>query len=189
LCLKFRGRTSLAKSTRSHTTKLSPVGPHDMIGSSAGSSTRSNVFDRNGGIRLPCKHSSGLGTPILSESLPPPVLLAGMVRAVSAKGGDRFMVEKASRSIGGGGPEIPMFCMEKVAVVSMKKDPGENGCDVVSDCIGESWIPIVSKSNSDEPDDDVSTTGALPFDSVGVLGGEFGKCLSPGFIDKVVIGD
>lgn len=82
------------------------------------------------------------------------------------------MVEKASKSIGGGGPEIPMFCMEKL-------------CDVVSGCNGESRIPIVSDSNSDEPDDDVSTTGALPFNSVGVLGGEFGKCSSFGFIDKL----
>lgn len=96
------------------------------------------------------------------------------------------MDEKASRSIRGVEPENPMFSMEKPAVLSMKKDPGESGCDVVSGCIGYSRIPIVSDSNSVEPDDDVSTTGALPFDSVEVPGGDFGKCSSSGAIDKVV---
>lgn len=66
----------------------------------------------------------------------------------------------------------------------MKKDPGENGCDVVPGCAGET--PTGSDSNWAEPDDDVPTTGALPFESVGVLGGDFGKCSSFGFIDEVV---
>jgi hypothetical protein len=86
------------------------------------------------------------------------------------------MVEKASTSIRGAGPE-------KLAAVSVKIDPGENGCDIVSGCIGESRIPIVSESNSAELDDDLSTTGALPFDSVEVLGGDFGKCSFSELID------
>lgn len=88
------------------------------------------------------------------------------------------MVEKASTSIRGAEPE-------KLAAVSIKIDPGENGCDIVSGCIRESRIPRVSESNSVELDDDLSTTGALPFDSVEVLGGDFGKCSFSGLIDVI----
>ena len=59
LCLKCRGRTILANSTGSQTTKLSPLGPHDIIGSKFGSSTISKVFDKNGGIGMPCNDPSG----------------------------------------------------------------------------------------------------------------------------------
>ncbi|KAF2539846.1 hypothetical protein F2Q68_00023442 [Brassica cretica] len=52
----------LANSTGSQTTKLAPVGPQDITGSRLGSSTKSKVLDRNGGIGFPCKMSSGMGS-------------------------------------------------------------------------------------------------------------------------------
>lgn len=70
LCLKFLGRISLANSIGSHTTKLSPLEPHEMTESTAGSSTRSKVLHKNGGIGVPCKLSSGRGiSPKFSASL------------------------------------------------------------------------------------------------------------------------
>lgn len=52
----------LANSTGSQTTKLAPVSPQDMTGSRLGSSTKSNVLERNGGIGFPCRMSSGIGS-------------------------------------------------------------------------------------------------------------------------------
>lgn len=59
---------NLASSIGSQTTKLSPVGPHEIIASNDGSSTRSKVFDKNGGTGLPC-NARGCGVPKFS----PPV--------------------------------------------------------------------------------------------------------------------
>ena len=58
---KGRGRTILANSRGSHTTKLRPVEFHEMIGSRVGASTRSKVLERNGGTGLTISKGLGLG--------------------------------------------------------------------------------------------------------------------------------
>lgn len=70
MCLKCLGKIILANSKGSQTTKLPPLELHDMIGFNEGSSTKSNVFERNGGTGLICKHSIGTGTSLLP---PPPI--------------------------------------------------------------------------------------------------------------------
>lgn len=42
--------------------KLTPLELQDIIGFKEGSSTKSKVFERNGGTGLICKHSIGTGT-------------------------------------------------------------------------------------------------------------------------------
>ena len=56
----------LANSRGSHTMKLNPVEPQDIIGSRVGSSTRSKVLDRNGGTGFICRISNGVGNSELS---------------------------------------------------------------------------------------------------------------------------
>lgn len=80
MCLKFLGKIILANSTGSHTTKLSPFAPQEIIESNGGSSTKSKVLDKKGGIGVSCKHSIGCGIP--NESPETPTVLGAAVSPV-----------------------------------------------------------------------------------------------------------
>lgn len=58
---------ALANSTGSHTTKLFPAEPHEISASREGSSTRSYVLERKGGISALWRASRGRGTASLGD--------------------------------------------------------------------------------------------------------------------------
>lgn len=112
--------------------------------SNAGSSTRSKVLERKGGTGLPCKASSGRGTP---ENLSPaspkvPVTTVGTVTVSSSSSKDsnsikvwEGIIDKGKSSEGEGKAQVVGGMFENPASVD------GNGIDRGVEAISADWFP------------------------------------------------